>query len=282
LGVLVGNWSTFTKGWETAFGETADNFITFITTALSNGSLSVDQVKKILEQRKKILEQQKKNYIAWLYMTGGGVRDEKGNIVADAIINAYNQAIAGTNAMVGSIDQTGKLPGDTGDTANNKAAMFQAYQSKSQAATALAKSKANKDSVARAILDAKQAEDEYQQAIAFGQDQQTLDDLDAKRRDARQAVVDAAKGVADAVRGIAKAQAAANKDSVAQAILDLDQANADYKAAVASGDKEGIANAIAAQIAARAAIRDALIARKEAMIELAKAKTEDPEKQARI
>jgi hypothetical protein len=260
LGTLVGNWSTFTKGWETAFGETADDFITFITTALSNGSLSIDQVKAMMEKRKKDLETQR---ALFMEMTGA-----KAN---DPTVQAYDQAISGANAIINSINTTGKLPGDTGNEVNDKKAQFSAYQQRAQAATNLNKAKANKDSVAKAMMDAQQAEKDYQKAVADGLDAQTLDELDAKRREAKQAVIDAAKAVADAVRGIAKAQAAANKDSVAQAVLDLDQANKDYAAAVAANDKEGAANAVAAQIAARAALRDNINNRAKTFAQLLKA-----------
>jgi hypothetical protein len=261
---MVSEWSTFSRRWKNFFansyGDTIDMFMNTLTEGVANGTITAEDAQKQLGDRIATLEAAKKKYMA---DTGAGPDD--------AVAAAYQATIDDIKAIQDYVKQYGTLPGDPGGQITVPIALEQADRSRREAAAGVVKANANKDSVKIAQTDLATAEENLQKGKAAGITGEELSNLEAAVINARNNLTDAYKNVADSVRGIAKAQAAADKDNVRSAQLDLEQAQADYAAAAASGDEAGKNAAIAAEISANAAIRDAILNKKRIFANLMKA-----------
>jgi hypothetical protein len=270
---LIGiNWALFNQQFQQFFSFSADAYLNTVLVA-ANGSVEVAR-QIIIDQinlRNAFLQKRKQTQATLVALFGQGWAGPNAKITQE-IIKGEQENLLLFYTLLG-LDASGNIDQARNDIeAARKTLQARANERKSRTGSPLA----------QADIDISTAEEQL--ALA----KQTTEDLDDDRdavaaiNNANRAKRQVLKNIADGQRGIAKAFLDFIGDSIGSSIKELEQADADLAFAQAEGDEVAIQQAIQNQIAARKAIREALIRRAELNSQLAGAQTEDPLAQAQI
>ena len=275
LEIIGVNWQEINTQFVLFFGQTLDSYLQGIFDATDGSIESVRQIlvnqinffNAVAQQKQKIAETLRGGFFGFKLFP-----DDLINSLLDEANKATEQALALFYALLG-VDATGNVDQAKAD--------IEAARRSTQSITTLRKSSTgsqfekNQADIEQAIIDQQLA---TQTPETEDDDREALAALNEARKARRRLF----KNLQDSERSNARALADYIGDSVLGANIDLVQAEADLAFAIAEGDELEIAAAVAANIKARKAVRDAFLGRVELLSDLAQAQTRDPLEQANI